>query len=217
MDEPTADDVFKRIRQDLADDTATGPDGRAYPAGTDTEPRQKCRRCGEYKPVSEYGFHHGVGSARRKDCRLCQSARQQERRLNTEAGTHTVVPLTERQKARVERQTEVERLFGQGFSYKEIGEKLGYSHHTVQDDVIALGLTRSNKLTQSKSIVKLVDNVTEQLDALAGLVHDGRHVVIDLDGVDIPWETKAEWKKRLSHLGRAMRYIRKYTEQGRES
>lgn len=212
--QPTAaDGVFDRIKASL-NGSAVGPDGHDHDhAGTDLEPRAKCRDCGEYKPITEFGFRSGPGSERRTDCRHCNALRQQDRRIRIKNGQTEVVPLTARQRRAAERHTEVRRLHKQGLTYAEIAEKTGVSISTIQQDATDMGLRRTGKdvSTASSSVVKLIDNVTTQLDALADLVHDGRHVIVDLEGVDIPWETKAEWRKRLSHLGRAMRYIRTYT------
>jgi len=215
---PTADQVFEQIRSNIqGNGTAPGPDGVEYHAGDDLEPRSTCSKCGELRPISEFSYRSGPKAQEkiRSVCRQCRNKQQADRRAAMVAGTWVPNAQQARQTtAREERLAQVRELFDQNLSYAEIGKRIGVKDTTVQDYVRTLGLSRRNAEpgTARQSNVQVVDNITRQLSDLVMLVHDGRHVAMNLDGVHIDPETRKLWNKRLAHVGKAMRYIRGYTK-----
>lgn len=209
---PTADEVFERIRAGIkGNGNAVGPDGVEYHAGDDLEPRATCTICGELKPISQFGFRSGPERQRYKHCLSCHNRRQRERYASNLNGT--APPPNARLRRQTERRAKVKELWEQGLTYAEIGEKAGCSTSTVQHDCHVMGLRRQvEDYVVPKTNVGVIDNITRQLADLVALITDGRHILMDLDGLDIPPETKTLWNKRLSQVGKATRYIRSYTK-----
>lgn len=216
MSHRPAETIFKEIRANvLGNGKSPGPDGIEYPAGTDTEPRATCSMCHEIKPLSDFGFHSGPDTQPRAECKQCRSERQQRRRVAIRNGTWKPIINSKRTTEKEARIAQVPDLWRQGLSYREIGERIGVTESTVQHYCTELGLSRAGPdKSVAKADITVIDNITRQLSDLVQLVHDGRHVLINLDGLDIPPETKDLWNKRLAHVGKAMRYIRSYTNKG---
>jgi hypothetical protein len=217
-----ADKVFEQLRSNIqGNGTTPGPDGIEYPAGGDLEPRAVCSKCRKTQPLSEYAYRSGPEQQEkfRTVCRKCRSRQQALRRSRMLAGTW--VPHEEQHKQTERRQrrlAQVKELFDQNLSYAEIGERIGVTEGTVGDYARELGISRAGPdRAIVKSHVAVVDNITRQLSDLVQLVHDGRHVVLNLDGIEIDPETRRLWNKRLAHVGKAMRYIRSYTNKGEQA
>jgi transposase len=144
--------------------------------GGELEVRYKCSTCQTYKGESEFaGGGPPQRNGRNYECRSCASIRLKKTPEPIEPSTNGSTPrrkhrgggegtghkagmprslsdvVTERQKRMVERREQVKVLWEQGLSYAEIGEQLGASRHTIQDDCSAMGLSR---MTQRKRSTK---------------------------------------------------------------
>ena len=62
---------------------------------------KRCNRCGEYKPVNQFGVRTDASDGLQRECRQCRNAEQRERHRTQ--GGKPIPPLTERFWARVEK------------------------------------------------------------------------------------------------------------------
>lgn len=118
--------------------------------GGELEIRYKCSTCQTLKGEHEFaGGGPPQRNGRNYECRPCASKRLKTTGANPRSRGHKGgMPrslsdvVTERQRRMVERREKVKVLWEQGLSYAEIGEQLGASRHTIQDDCSSMGLSR---------------------------------------------------------------------------
>jgi transposase len=192
---------------------ALGPDGKDYPTG-DLEPRVLCQKCRRIKPISDFHFTRENVSRHQRAiyCKRCKADLDAKRRGPS---------ITQQRLA--ERRAKVLALAGENYTGRDIAKMLGVNPSTVQADIrylVAEGqlAPREHKDKTEAAAVKpnvsIVDNLIRQLDDLAFLVHDGRRVILPLEGLHIDAAMAAEWDKRLHHVGQALRYLRSHAKKG---
>lgn len=196
--------------------TATGPDGKDYPAG-DLEPLSWCSTCEKYKPVSEFFFAANAPANNYKayTCNSCARAKKQAKRNGMPA------PLSKRARVAIERRARVRELYESGMKFQEIADTLGCHNTTVSRDLTVLGINGTRKAIIAETghphnggNVKVADGVVRQMAEMAALVHDGRRILLPLEGLTIDHDTAAEWEKSLSQVGKALRYLRNHAKKG---
>lgn len=169
--------------------------------GGDLEVRYKCSTCQTYKGESEFaGGGPPQRNGRNYECRSCASIRLKK---TPEPSTNGSTPstrghkggmprslsdvTTERQRKMIERREQVKVLWEQGLSYAEIGEQLGASRHTIQDDCSAMGLSRREvreRTTKQKGASDTARRVIGEMRAIQMVLNDLELEHVEFDAVE---------------------------------
>jgi transposase len=190
--------------------TVTGPDGKDYPTG-DLEPLLRCSGpCRALLPISQFHFNNKNENRffRAGMCKGCKSDIERRRR-NGE-------PTLKAQRMAARRE-QVLPLARQHYLSGQIAEMLGVSRSVITSDLRYFreeGLLSESSNVAARPNVVVADNVIQQLDELAHLVHDGRRVILQLEGLPIDPDMAGDWEKRLHHVGQALRYLRSHAKKG---